>query len=72
MTQATKEEETSIEDLDIVSKQTEHPMNLIVRPFPENPIRSLDEKAINQEVAKEDQIIEVPHIDFILGDPPVI
>lgn len=38
----------------------------------EKQIRSLDEKAIDWEVIKEDSVIEVPHIDFVLAYKPLI
>ena len=63
--QATKDEDTSIEELEMVSKPIEHPMDLIVVPFPEKQNISLEEKYVVLEVSKEEQVIKVPHIDFI-------
>eukprot|EP00268_Persea_americana_P027950 TRINITY_DN27197_c0_g3_i2.p1 TRINITY_DN27197_c0_g3~~TRINITY_DN27197_c0_g3_i2.p1 ORF type:complete len:175 (-),score=39.03 TRINITY_DN27197_c0_g3_i2:134-658(-) len=65
--QPSKKEENS-EELEIVSKPTEHLMDLIVSPLPGKPISSPEDKDIDQEVVNEDQIIEAPHIDFIFGD----
>ena len=42
--QATKESKSNIEDLDMVSKENEHPMDLIVVPLLEKPIGSLENK----------------------------
>eukprot|EP00268_Persea_americana_P042463 TRINITY_DN42496_c2_g1_i2.p1 TRINITY_DN42496_c2_g1~~TRINITY_DN42496_c2_g1_i2.p1 ORF type:complete len:159 (+),score=25.63 TRINITY_DN42496_c2_g1_i2:297-773(+) len=61
-------EETNGEE---ITKESNHLMDLIASPPPANPIRPLDEKAINQEITK-DHIIEVSHIDFIFGDKPLI
>lgn len=47
-------------------------MDLIISPHPEQPIKSLEEQAIDREIAKENQIIEVPHFDFIFGDRRLI
>ena len=52
----------------MVNKPHEHPMDLTVVPLPKKLIKLSDEKAIDQEIAKEDYIIEVPRIDFILRD----
>lgn len=49
----------------MVSKPIEHPMDLIVVPFPEKQNISLEEKYVVLEVSKEEQVIKVPHIDFI-------
>ena len=57
-----------IEDLDMVSKKTEQPIDLIIMPLSEKQTISSEEAYIVTEVVKEDQVIEVPHIDFIIGD----
>ena len=46
-------------------------MDPIVSSLPEKQIISLEEKEIVQETAK-DQVMEVPHIDFILWDRRLI
>ena len=61
-----------IKELSMVSKVFHHLIDLITSPLPEKPIKSLDEKAIDQEVAKEDQVIDIPHIDFIFKDRQLI
>lgn len=62
-----KEPEANIEYMKMVSKETAHPMVLIIMPHPENPTRSSGNNFINQKASKE-QIIDVPHIDFIFKD----
>lgn len=64
--------EKKLEELDVVSIETNHLMDLIISRHPEKPIKSSEEHAIAQEAAKEDQIIEVRHIDFFLRDQPSI
>ena len=59
------EKEANIEDLDIVSKEIDHPMDLIISLLPKKPIRYSEEKYIAQEVAKEDQINEVRFLALI-------
>lgn len=61
-----------IDDFDKASKQTENPMDMNVEPPSEMQIQSSEEKDIDKEVAKEDPLIEVPYIDFIIGDRPLI
>lgn len=51
----------SIQLLEMVSKPTEKPMDLIVNPLTE-------QLATHQDIAKEEQITEVPYIDFIFRD----
>ena len=51
--------------MEIVSKSTEHPMDLIVRQLSKQSIKSLKEQSIDQESAKEEQVIEVSHSDFV-------
>ena len=66
-------EDTGIEEFKMASKTNEQPMDLNVVPLPEELIESLvTEHAIVSEVAKEDQIIEVLHIDFIFGNRPLL
>ena len=48
--------------------ESDHLMEPITSPPPENQIKQSDEKTINQEVLNDDQIIEVPPIDFCFGD----
>lgn len=62
--QATKK----IEKLDMARRPTEHPMDLIVGPHPEQPIKASEEHAINRDITKDNQVIKVPHIDYIFGD----
>lgn len=57
--------------LEMVSKPTEHLIDLIVVPLSEKSIISSKEKYIVPEVSKEDQIVEVPHIDFIIRARPL-
>eukprot|EP00268_Persea_americana_P054385 TRINITY_DN6228_c0_g1_i17.p1 TRINITY_DN6228_c0_g1~~TRINITY_DN6228_c0_g1_i17.p1 ORF type:complete len:143 (+),score=24.19 TRINITY_DN6228_c0_g1_i17:310-738(+) len=59
----------NIEDSEQVTKKIEHPVDLIVMPLPENPIASSKIKSIVSVVSQEDQVIKVPHIDFIFGEP---
>ena len=66
-----KEEEqgqANVEDSDQVSKKIEHPVDLIVMPLPENPIRLSEIKSIVSEVSQEDHVVEVPCIDLIFRD----
>lgn len=57
-----------IEDLKMVSKPTNHLIEPIVSPLLQQPVKPSEEQAIGQETAKESQVIEFPHIDFIFGD----
>ena len=59
----------NIEDSDHVSKKIEHPIDLIVMPLPKNPIASSELKSTVPVVSQEDQVIEVPHINFIFVGP---
>ena len=43
-------------------------MDPIVSPFPEKRIISSRETDIAKDFLNEEQVIEVPHIDFIFGD----
>ena len=47
-------------------------MDPIASPPLENQIKPSDEKTIDQEIVKEDHIIEVLHIDFVFGDQPLL
>ena len=47
-------------------------MDPIASPPPDNQIKPSDGKIIAKEIAKEDHIIEVPHIDFVLRDRPIL
>lgn len=58
--QATNERETKIKKLDMVSTEIDH------------LIGSSDLKAFYHVIAMEDPIIVAPHIDFVLGDQPLI
>lgn len=51
--------------------QTDQLMNHITSPLPEEPIESSEENTIGQEIAKEEKVIEVTHIDFIFGNQPL-
>ena len=68
--QKAKEEQIQayIEDSDRVSEKIEHTVDPIVMSLSENPIGSSDIKSIVPVVLQEDQVIEVPHIDFIFGN----
>lgn len=59
-------------EFEMRSEPTEQHMDLIVNPLPEKKNASLEEQATNWEIAKENPIMDVPHIDFILRDRPVI
>ena len=61
-----------IGDFNTVSKQIEHLMDLIVMPLLETQTMALKETYIVMEVVEEDQVIEVPHVDFIFGDRQLI
>ena len=41
-------------------------MDLIASPPLDNPIRPLDERAIDQEVATKDQVTKIPHLNSSL------
>ena len=51
-----------------VSENIEDTVDPIVMSLSENPIGSSDIKSIVPVVLQENQVIEVPHIDFIFGD----
>lgn len=65
--QFVKEEEQNIEELEIVNKSTEDPTDLIISQLPEQSIKSSEEQSTNHEIAKEEQVIEVSHIDLSSG-----
>lgn len=58
-----------IKDSDQFSKESEHPVNPIVMPLPEYSIETLEIKSIVSEVLQEHQVVDIPHIDFIFGEP---
>ena len=58
-----------IEDSDQVSKESEHLVNPIVMPLQENSIETSEIKSIVSEVSQAHQVVDVPHIDFIFGEP---
>eukprot|EP00268_Persea_americana_P050818 TRINITY_DN5562_c0_g3_i1.p1 TRINITY_DN5562_c0_g3~~TRINITY_DN5562_c0_g3_i1.p1 ORF type:complete len:107 (-),score=27.56 TRINITY_DN5562_c0_g3_i1:195-515(-) len=58
--QATEAAE-KIEELNIVNKEFSHLIGIIKNLLPEELIESSEENAMGEEVAKDDQIIEVPH-----------
>ena len=60
--------QANIEDFDQVSKESEHPVDLIVPPLLEKSVGSLEFKSMVPVVSQEDQVVEVPHIDFIFKD----
>lgn len=62
------EEVMGIEELKMVSKLTEQRMDLNAVPLSEELIDSSDKNAIVPEVAKEDHVIILPHINLVLGD----
>ena len=66
--QAAKESDASIEDLDMVSKENEHQMDLIEVLLPDKTIGSSENKSILPNRSEEDPLVEVSHIDFIFGD----
>lgn len=55
-------------NLDSVGKPTDQPMDLTINPLTDQQITSSKEQVTNREIAKEEQITEVPHIDFIFGN----
>ena len=57
-----------IKDSDQVSEKIEHPLDPIVRSLPENSIGSSKIKSIVPVVSQEDQVVAIPHIDFIFRD----
>lgn len=63
--QPTKEEEQCNEELEIVSKPTNHLMEPIV---PEQAIKPSEAQSTDQEITKEDTFVEVPHIDYVFRD----
>ena len=60
--------EANIEDFDWVTNRSEHPLDLIKMPLQDNPIASSAIKSIVLVVSHEDQVVEVPHTDFIFKD----
>eukprot|EP00268_Persea_americana_P000109 TRINITY_DN10042_c0_g1_i7.p1 TRINITY_DN10042_c0_g1~~TRINITY_DN10042_c0_g1_i7.p1 ORF type:complete len:153 (-),score=31.92 TRINITY_DN10042_c0_g1_i7:363-821(-) len=60
--------DANIEDFDQFARQSEHQVDLVEMPLPHNPITSSAIKSIVPVVSQEDQVIKVPHIDFIFGD----
>ena len=54
----------------MVDRESDHLMGLFVDPLPKEQVESPKKKNIVPEIAKEDLIIEVIHIDFIFGDRP--
>ena len=54
------------------NKEFDHMMDPISSPPLENQIKPSYEKTIDREIVKEDHIIELPHIDFVLGDRPIL
>ena len=66
---ATQEGDQHIEELEVVCKPTELLIEeSIASTLPKQPAKASKEQAIDQEVANENQVFEVPHIDFIFGD----
>ena len=57
-----------IEVLKMIRKPTNHLIEPIVSSLLEQPVKTSEEQAIGQETTKENQVIEVPHIDFIFRD----
>ena len=70
--QAPKEENADFEELNVVNQELDQPVDFIICSIPKEPIKSLKEQAIVSKVDKEDQIVEIPHIDFIFGNQPLI
>lgn len=66
--QAAKEEETRIEELDMVSNKTENPMDPTVVPLPKKLIGLSKNKPIITVSSQEDPFVNIPHIGFIFGD----
>lgn len=65
--QVVKEKQQNIEELEIVNKSTEDPTDLNISQLPEQSIKSSEEQSTNQEIVKEEQVIEVSHIDLSSG-----
>lgn len=57
----------NIEELDVVNKESDHLMDIIIDPLTEEQVESPKENTIFAEIAKEDPIIEFPYIDFVIG-----
>lgn len=53
---------------DLVSKETNHPMDLIIMLVSEKSTRSSENNYIIQKASKEKPIVEVPHIDYFFGE----
>ena len=51
--------------MNVVNHEPDQLVDFIICSIPEEPIKSSKEQAIVLKVEKEDQIVEVPHIDFI-------
>eukprot|EP00268_Persea_americana_P064985 TRINITY_DN8611_c0_g2_i5.p1 TRINITY_DN8611_c0_g2~~TRINITY_DN8611_c0_g2_i5.p1 ORF type:complete len:139 (+),score=31.19 TRINITY_DN8611_c0_g2_i5:404-820(+) len=69
--QATQKEtgDQNIEDLEVICKSIELLIKeSIASTLPKQSAKASKEQAIDQEIANENQVIEVPRIDFIFGD----
>ena len=60
--------EATIEDFEQVTKQSEHPVDLVDMPLPDNPFGSSETRSIVFEDSQVHQVVDVPHIDFIFRD----
>ena len=66
---ATQEGDQHTEELEVVCKPTELLIDeSIASTLPKQPAKASEEQAIDHEVANENQVMEVPHIDFVFGD----
>ena len=54
--------------MDIYSKETDHPADMIVMQLSKKSIESLENNYIIHDASKKEPIVEVSHIDFIFGD----
>ena len=51
----------------MVSKPTEHPMDLIIMPLLEMTIGALANKSVIVEGSQDDPSLKIPYIDFVFG-----
>lgn len=62
--------EHNIKEWEIASK--EHPTDLIVRQLPKQSIKSSEEQPSDEEIEREEQVVEVSYLDFTFGDRVLI
>ena len=63
-----KKKKRDFEDLNVVNKEPDQLVDLIISPLSEEPIKSSKEQAVVSKVEKDGQVVETPHIDFIFGE----